>query len=137
MYFKIKEVIVAKLVFSFSTRKAPLFYTRKHAITFIIWNLINTTNDGSHKDREGLNLDIIDFVDNQNTEYLFKGNIFRLFDILIYFKEYIDKMIKDAESHAEEDKKFQELNGYDTEKHKATDEVYNNLHHCCQYERKQ
>jgi len=27
--------------------------------------------------------------------------------------------------------------GYDTEKHKATDEVYNNLHHCCQYEREQ
>ena len=27
--------------------------------------------------------------------------------------------------------------GYDTEKHKSTDEVYNNLHHCCQYERKQ
>ena len=25
--------------------------------------------------------------------------------------------------------------GYDTEKHKAKDEVYNNLHHCCQYER--
>ena len=25
--------------------------------------------------------------------------------------------------------------GYDTEKHKATDEVYNNLHHCCKYER--
>ena len=25
--------------------------------------------------------------------------------------------------------------GYDTEKHKATDEAYNNLHHCCQYER--
>ena len=27
--------------------------------------------------------------------------------------------------------------GYDTEKYKATDEVYNNLHHCCKYERKQ
>ncbi len=27
--------------------------------------------------------------------------------------------------------------GYDTEKHKATDEVYNNLHHCCKYEREQ
>lgn len=27
--------------------------------------------------------------------------------------------------------------GYDTEKHKAKDEVYNNLHHCCQYEREQ
>ena len=27
--------------------------------------------------------------------------------------------------------------GYDTEKHKATDEVYDNLHHCCQYEREQ
>jgi len=27
--------------------------------------------------------------------------------------------------------------GYDTEKHKATDQVYNNLHHCCQYEREQ
>ena len=27
--------------------------------------------------------------------------------------------------------------GYDSEKHKATDEVYNNLHHCCKYERKQ
>jgi len=26
--------------------------------------------------------------------------------------------------------------GYDTEKHKSTDEVYNNLHHCCKYERK-
>jgi copper chaperone CopZ len=25
--------------------------------------------------------------------------------------------------------------GYDTEKYKATDEVYNALHHCCQYER--
>ena len=25
--------------------------------------------------------------------------------------------------------------GYDTEKHKATDEMYNNLHHCCKYER--
>jgi UDP-glucose 4-epimerase len=27
--------------------------------------------------------------------------------------------------------------GYDTEKNKATDEAYNNLHHCCQYEREQ
>ena len=27
--------------------------------------------------------------------------------------------------------------GYDTEKHKATDQVYNNLHHCCKYKRKQ
>jgi copper chaperone CopZ len=26
--------------------------------------------------------------------------------------------------------------GYDTEKHKATNDVYNNLHHCCKYERK-
>lgn len=27
--------------------------------------------------------------------------------------------------------------GYDTEKFKATDEVYQSLHHCCQYERDQ
>ncbi|MBT5090648.1 MAG: heavy-metal-associated domain-containing protein [Flavobacteriales bacterium] len=27
--------------------------------------------------------------------------------------------------------------GYDTEKHKATDEAYNNLHYCCKYEREQ
>jgi len=27
--------------------------------------------------------------------------------------------------------------GYDTEKYKATDEAYNNLHHCCKYEREQ
>jgi copper chaperone CopZ len=27
------------------------------------------------------------------------------------------------------------LAGYDTELHKATDESYNNLHYCCQYER--
>ena len=27
--------------------------------------------------------------------------------------------------------------GYDTEKHKATNEAYNNLHHCCKYVRKQ
>ena len=26
--------------------------------------------------------------------------------------------------------------GYDTEKYKSTDEVYNNLHHCCKYLRK-
>ena len=25
--------------------------------------------------------------------------------------------------------------GYDTEKHKATNEMYNNLHYCCKYER--
>lgn len=25
--------------------------------------------------------------------------------------------------------------GYDTEEYRAEDEVYNNLHHCCQYER--
>ena len=25
--------------------------------------------------------------------------------------------------------------GYDTEKYKATDDIYNNLHHCCKYER--
>lgn len=25
--------------------------------------------------------------------------------------------------------------GYDTEKHKADDEVYNNLHYCCKYDR--
>jgi len=25
--------------------------------------------------------------------------------------------------------------GYDTEKHKAKDEDYNNLHHCCKYDR--
>ena len=27
--------------------------------------------------------------------------------------------------------------GYDTEKYKSTDDVYNNLHHCCKYEREQ
>ena len=27
--------------------------------------------------------------------------------------------------------------GYDTDKYKATDEVYNNLHHCCKYQREQ
>ena len=27
--------------------------------------------------------------------------------------------------------------GYDTEKKKANDDVYNNLHHCCKYEREQ
>ena len=27
--------------------------------------------------------------------------------------------------------------GYDTERFKANDEVYNNLHHCCKYEREQ
>lgn len=27
--------------------------------------------------------------------------------------------------------------GYDTEKHKASDEVYNKLHYCCKYEREQ
>ena len=26
--------------------------------------------------------------------------------------------------------------GYDTEKHKAKDETYNKLHHCCKYDRK-
>ncbi len=26
--------------------------------------------------------------------------------------------------------------GYDTEEHKASDEVYSKLHHCCQYDRK-
>jgi len=26
--------------------------------------------------------------------------------------------------------------GYDTEKHKAKDDDYNNLHHCCKYDRK-
>lgn len=26
--------------------------------------------------------------------------------------------------------------GHDTEEEKATDEVYDNLHHCCQYDRK-
>ena len=26
--------------------------------------------------------------------------------------------------------------GYDTELHKATDEIYNKLHYCCKYERK-
>lgn len=26
--------------------------------------------------------------------------------------------------------------GYDTESYRANDEVYNNLHHCCKYERK-
>ncbi len=26
--------------------------------------------------------------------------------------------------------------GYDTEEHKASNETYNNLHHCCQYDRK-
>ena len=26
--------------------------------------------------------------------------------------------------------------GYDTEEHKASDETYNNLHGCCQYDRK-
>jgi copper chaperone CopZ len=25
--------------------------------------------------------------------------------------------------------------GYDTKKYKADDEVYNNLHHCCKYDR--
>ncbi len=35
----------------------------------------------------------------------------------------------------EEIKKKIALSGYDTKEYKATDQVYNNLHHCCQYDR--
>ncbi len=48
----------------------------------------------------------------------------------MYVKFYEDKTSVDAIQKAIADV------GYDTEKYKAKDEVYNNLHSCCKYDRK-
>jgi len=40
-----------------------------------------------------------------------------------------------SKTNLEEIKKAVAAVGYDTEEYRAKDEVYNKLHHCCQYER--
>lgn len=51
--------------------------------------LINITQDGSHGEGE-LKLRVDEYLQNNNTDFLYKSTVYLLFDILIWFKEFID-----------------------------------------------
>ena len=72
------------------------FHIDKSA-AFLITTLLKITQDGSHIISRENALKIDDFVTSQQTQHLLKSSIHILFDILIYFKEYIDKLENSTE----------------------------------------
>ncbi|HEX5001554.1 MAG TPA: hypothetical protein VFW78_03585 [Bacteroidia bacterium] len=58
-------------------------------INFMIHNLLELTQDGSHS-KEELKLKVDLFVKNQPTGFLFKSSIYQLLEILIWLKSIID-----------------------------------------------
>jgi len=73
------------------------FHIDKSA-AFLITTLLKITQDGSHIISRENALKIDDFVTSQQTQHLLKSSIHILFDILIYFKEYIDKLENSTET---------------------------------------
>jgi hypothetical protein len=65
---------------------------------FLITTLLKITQDASHSLSNEKALRIDDFITSQQTQHLLKSSIHILFDILIYFKKYIDKIENSTET---------------------------------------
>jgi hypothetical protein len=64
---------------------------------FLIITLLRITQDASHSISNEKALRIDDFITSQQTQHLLKSSIHMLFDILIYFKKYIDRIENSTE----------------------------------------
>lgn len=54
-----------------------------------LYRLINITQDGSHGEGE-LRLRVDEYLQHNNSDFLYKSTIYLLFDILMWFKQFID-----------------------------------------------
>jgi hypothetical protein len=53
--------------------------------------ILNILQDASHEISEKLNLKVGQFVNQNKTGYLFKGIVYQVIDLLIYFRHFIDE----------------------------------------------
>jgi hypothetical protein len=58
---------------------------------FLLKNMLNVCQDGSHLEGENLVLKVSDFVNTVKSSYLIKSTIYQLFDFLLFFKSIIDE----------------------------------------------
>jgi len=58
-------------------------------ICSLLHSFLQITQDSSH-DNDHLRLKVSQFVDEMQTQYLFQASLFQLFEILIWFKNFID-----------------------------------------------
>ncbi len=65
-----------------------------------LYRLINITQDGSHGEGE-LRLRVDEYLQHNSSDFLYKSTIYLLFDILMWFKEFIDR-----NGNVEENKKL-------------------------------
>ncbi len=82
--------------------KSSLFLAGKHdrfsikegvihpVIISSIYSFLQITQDASHEIPEKLNLKVGQYVDEMKTPYLYQSTLYQLFDILIWFKHFID-----------------------------------------------
>jgi hypothetical protein len=59
-------------------------------VTFLLKNIVQVTQDASHVVTERLNHKIDQFIEENQTSYLYQSILFQLFDVLIWFKKFID-----------------------------------------------
>ena len=60
-------------------------------ISHLIGNIVQITQDASHSVQEKLRLKVDDFVADNQTPYLYRSTLNQIFDVLIWFKKFIDK----------------------------------------------
>jgi hypothetical protein len=60
-------------------------------IAFSLRNLTQVTQDASHTLSEKLNLKVDQFISENQTNYFYQSMILQLFDVLIWFKKFIDE----------------------------------------------
>lgn len=85
-----------------SLNRSSLFLANKHndyihlsefihpMVAENLHRLINITQAGSHGEGE-LQLRVDEYLQNNNTDFLYKSTVYLLFDILVWFKDFIDE----------------------------------------------
>lgn len=91
--------------------KSSLFLSGKHEsfkwlenpihplIVFQLHNVLQLVQDASHEIPEKLTLKVKQHIEMNNTTYLYKSSLFQLLDVLVWFKDYIDKNPDAAENN--------------------------------------
>lgn len=81
-------------VYKWHVERNPIHPTIRNTI----YQFLKITQDGSHEFPDQLQLKINDFVNSNKTDYLYKSTLFQLLDILVYFKDFIDNNLNEAEN---------------------------------------
>ncbi len=58
-------------------------------VSFLLFNILQFTQDASHLLKDNLRLKVDDFITNNSTPYLYRSTLNQLFDVLIWFKKFI------------------------------------------------